>query len=336
IKSQLAAASQPVFDYLLSRTATIDLLGILRETVLTSDFILTLLDGLDVVSIVSSLIDEGVRDALPEALEFLAAGLDEALALFEEDIRSTLASNIDQILDYITGASPTIRVEVSLAQLLDFIPTGLREYIPGSFTIDETMIGSDLPDQISDGLAEAESALSEARSTIAEEIANLETGMDEPRTYIGWFLSGYMALIALLAVVILAIIGLHREVKGATRQLGTTALVCGIVGAVGIFVGENYFAAEMNSLDIPLAMADLPRTLFDDLLAPFGTISYGLIGGGLVLIAVSLIYPRLRARDTAEGAPPSGVAPSPPSVPAPAEEPEPSTERGDEEPPPSP
>ncbi|MEE8354082.1 MAG: hypothetical protein V3S10_06450, partial [Dehalococcoidales bacterium] len=47
IKSQLAAASQPVFDYLLSRTATIDLLGILRETVLTSDFILTLLDGLD-------------------------------------------------------------------------------------------------------------------------------------------------------------------------------------------------------------------------------------------------------------------------------------------------
>ncbi len=322
IKAQLTAASQPVFDYLLSQTSTIDLMSILRETVLTTDFVLPLLDELDVVSIVSSLIEEDVRDALPDALEFLAAGLDEALGLFEEDIRNILASNIDQILDYITGTSSTIRVELSLAQLLDFIP-GLGAYIPESFTIDETMIGSDLPDQIRDGVTEAETTLGELRADIATAIADFETGTEDPRTWIGWFLDGYIGLIALLAVVLLAIVGIHREVKGATRQLGITALVGGIVGVVTVFIGDNFFTAQMNVLDIPLAMDDLPEILFNDVLSPFRTLSYGLVGGGLVLIAVSLIYPRLRARDTAEVAAAGSEPPVEPESPA---QPEPLTE----------
>ena len=366
LKAQVAAASQPVFDYLLSRTATIDLLSILRETVLTTDFVLPLLDGLDIASISSSFLSDQLVSGLPADLGFLTDSLDEAVAALAPAIKSAVAAASEQLVDYITGASPTLRVEVSLGSVLDdldatmregflsVVPTewgGLpqsqqdsvlddliaqaRELIPVSFTIDETMIGSDLPDQIRDGVTEAETTLSELRADIATAIDDLETEMEDPRTWIGWFLSGYIGLIALLLVLILAIVGLHREVKGATRQLGITALICGIVGAVGVFIGNNYVAAQMNILDIPLAMADLPEIIINDVLAPFRGISYGLVGGGLVLIAVSLVYPRLRARDGAEVAaaepgPPAESGPlaesGPPAEPKPPAEPEPPAE----------
>ncbi len=336
IKSQLAAASQPVFDYLLSRTDTIDLSSILRETVLTTDFILPLLDGLDIASISSSFLSEELLGGIPADMAFLDDSLEVAVAALTPAIKSAIAEAGDQLLDYIMGVSPTLRVEVSLAPVLedleatmrrtflaavpdqwgqlvqsvqdsflDDLVSDARELIPVSFTIDETMIGGDLPGQVREGLAEAETALRDMRFDISNQIAEIEAGMDVPRTYIGWFLSGYLGLIALLAVVILAIIGLHREVKGATRQLGTTALICGIVGAVGVFIGDNYVAARMNVLDIPLAMADLPKMLLDDIVSPFRVISYGLVGGGLALIAVSLIYPRFRARDVTDEAPPA-------------------------------
>ena len=347
IKAQLATASQPVFDYLLSETATIDLMSILRETVLTTDFILPLLDGLDIASISSSFLSDELMAGIPDELSFLGDALDEAVAALEPVIKSAIAGAADQLIDYMTGASSTVRVEVSLASVLDDLEDTMRQafldsvpdqweqlsqseqdsflddlisdaadLIPGSFTIDETMIGSDLPDQIRDGIAEAEKSLGEVRSEIARTLDDVESEMSEPREYIGWFLNGYFGLIALLAVLILAIIGLHHAVKGASRQLGITALICGIIGTAAVIIGDNFFTSGISGLDIPMAMSDLPEILFNDVLAPFRVISYGLVGGGLVLIATSLIYPRLRARADDD-------APTP--LPPP-EEPEPPTE----------
>ncbi len=348
LKAQLVTASQPIFDYLLSRTASIDLLGILRETVLTTDFILPLLDGLDIASISSSFLSDQLVGGLPAELEFLNDSLDDAVAALTPAIKSAVAAAGDQMIEYMTGASQTVRVEVSLVSVLDDLEATMREaflaavpeqwrqmpqsqqdqllddfvaqardLIPTSFTIDEMMIGSDLPNQIRDGLTEAETSLGEVRAEIATTIADFETQMEDPKTYIGWFLAGYMGLIALLIVVILAIVGLHREVKGATRQLGMTALICGIAGVVAVIIGGNFVTAEMNVLEIPRAMADLPEILLNDLLAPFRAISYGLVSGGVVLIAVSLVYPRYRARRASDGAPPAEEAPPPP----PAEQP---------------
>ncbi len=317
-----------------AQCSAIDLLSILRETVLTTDFILPLLNELDIASISSSFLSDQLKTGLTADLEFLSDSLDEAVAALAPAIKNAVAEAGNQLIDHITGISPTLRAEVSLApvlddledtmrqafldavptqwdelpqaqqdQLLDDFVTQVRNLIPTSFTIDETMIGSDLPDQIGDGLDKAETTLSKLRDDIAEDLAGIEDGLEEPRTYIGWFLGGYLGLIGLLAVLILAIVGLHRKVKESTRQLGTTALICGIVGVIAIFAGDSFFTGLSNVLDIPQALADIPGILITDILAPFRTISYGLVGGGVVLIAVSLIYPRLRARDVANGAP---------------------------------
>jgi len=370
IKSQLAAASQPVFDYLLSQTDTIDLLGTLRETVLTTDFVVTLLDGLDIASISSSFLSDELVAGLSAEMQFVSGALDEAVAALEPTIKSAVAEAGDQLLDYLTGASTTVRVEVSMAPVLNnlddiLVPAFLesappewdllsqseqdsfldntiskvRDLIPASFTIDETIIGRDLPDRVRDGVNEVESALSEVRSEIAMALDDVEVQIDEPipgfpieaspRDIIGWFLDGYLILIALIAVLALAIIAIHHEVKGASRQLGIIALICGIIGAGVAFAASKFgitFAMEQIG-EIPAAFADLPEMLLNDLLGPLRTVGYGLVGGGLVLIAVSLIYPRLRSRDAADAALPYEEPEPPVEEPElPAEEPEQPTE----------
>ena len=329
LKTRIAAAVDPIFKYLLEETDSVDLATILRDTVLSTAFITTLLGELDISYLSSDFLLDNITGYIPEDVDIPTDRLEEAVAALGPSITEAMSTNVDAVLDYLLGQTQTLSVVVSLEPvmndmedilrdtLLDFLPAEVEllpqdereqrldeflaemmEAIPSTFELDEAMFGSEIPEQIAAALADVEDALTDVRDEVADGVTTVEEALEEPRQFIGYFLSGYMGLLILIGVCILAIIGLHRQVKGACLQLGITALVCGAIEFAAIILGKNFAVASVAELDIPQAFQGLPELLINDFAAPLQTLSLGLLGVGLVLIVVSIIYPRFRGKSS--------------------------------------
>jgi len=145
--------------------------------------------------------------------------------------------------------------------------------MPATLKIDETVVGTELPAEIAAAIAEA------------------EKGLEQGREVISYFQLGYNLLIGFMLLLILGIILIHRQVKGATRGLGITFLTFGALELIGIFVAK-YFAelqlAQLPPIPSPL-QTWLPQFL-NNCLAPLQVLSIGLIVGGVALLIVSFVY----------------------------------------------
>jgi len=439
IKQKIAAASDPVFDYLLGETESIDLASTLRNTVLTSDITLSLIDKIAVFFLASESLGGELTEQIPEELDFLADQIDDLMPELTARIEQQISANVDQLLDYLLGQRQTINIVISLQGIAETLEDSLREHlmemspdvlkprfeeilteqitqlipaeaahlsevaitdewvdqqtnialnpvlsymlgessslnvtisldpvlaileeplrqefiespppelaglsqsvleqyfddyyqeliqdIPSTIVIDENMLGADLPaqidelfsdlaqmmpasfnigemlaevipaGQITDALTEAEGKLAEVRQDIDEALAEAEEGLEQARKYIGYFQLGYKILIGFIVLLILGIIFTNRQVKGATRKLGTIFLTCGVPWFAGIFVGKYFAGKQIAQLDIPSYFQELLPRLVNDFSAPLQWFSLGLLIGGVVLIVVSFVYPRWR------------------------------------------
>jgi len=325
IKENISAAADPIFDYLLGESQSIDLALTLRNTFLSSDFVVSLVNELDISSLASEFLGEQLLEDIPEGLEFLVEHVDDAIAELEPTIREALIANADPILDYLLGERQSISVVISLEPIIENLEDTLREaflesppaeltglplagieqyfdkyfgelteMIPSAFELDETLFGTEIPAQIAEALAEAEEGLGEARQDIADALAEAEEGLEQARQYVGYFQLGYKILIGLIVLLIAGIVLLNREVRGATRKLGTIFLTCGIPWFAGILVGKYFAGKQIAQLDIPPYFQELLPRLVNDFSAPLQWFSLGLLIGGIVLIAVSFVYPRWR------------------------------------------
>ncbi|MBL7165229.1 MAG: hypothetical protein ISS55_01935 [Dehalococcoidales bacterium] len=329
LKARVAAASDPIFAYLLSETEDVDIAVVLRDTVLDSDFILSLVDELDISQLVSEYINQQIEDLVPEGVVIPTDTLADAIATLEPTIEEALRDAVDPMLDYLLGLSDSFSVTISLSPVIDDIRDVLRQAvldtvptewvslpqqereqrinefldeatgaIPANIELDEVIFGTGVQEQIASSLDDVNQSLAEARVDISEAISKAEDNLVEARTYVGYFLTGYYILLAVIVVLILAIIALHHRVKGASRHLGITALVCGTIELVGLLVLKYFALANMVEVDIPQAFQDLPEQMLNDFTAPLMTLSIGLIVVGLILIVVSIFYPRFRGKSS--------------------------------------
>ncbi|HEY40580.1 MAG TPA: hypothetical protein G4O18_01830 [Dehalococcoidia bacterium] len=325
LKEQVAAASGPVFDYILAETDSIDLEQTLRDTLLNTDFTTSLVDNLDISPIASEFLEDEINEIVPVDLYFITDELDDAVAIIEPTLRQALSDNTDEILDYLLGDTSSISVEVPLEPVrddledvleqivLDNIPTeweGLSQAeidqriddfltdamdaIPDTFELDEELLGSELPEQITDGLTEAEETLTDVREDFDEKLSEAEDVLEKIRGYVGWFITGYWILITVIILIILAIIAIYHQVKGASLHLGIMFLVLGIIECIAVFVGRGIGSRIIAEQDIAAAVQHLPDQLIAAVTGPLAALSVGLIVLGVILIAASILYPRLR------------------------------------------
>ena len=325
IKERVSAAAEPIFDYLLGESQSIDLALTLRNTFLSSDFVISLVNELDISSLASEFLGEQLLEDIPEEMEFLVEHLDDAIAKLEPTIKEELIAAADPILDYLLGESQSISVVISLEPIIENLEDTLREaflksppaelaglplaeigqhfdeyfgelteMIPSPFELDETLFGTEMPAQIAEALAEAEEGLGEARQSITDALAEAEEGLEQARQYVGYFQLGYKILIGLIVLLIAGIVLLNRQVKGATRKVGTIFLTCGVPWFAGILIGKYFAGKQIAQLDIPPYFRELLPRLVNDFSAPLQWFSLGLLIGGVVLIVVSFVYPRWR------------------------------------------
>ena len=326
LKEQVAAASDSIFDYLLAETDDLDLVQTLRSTLLSTDFTTTLIDKLDISSLALEFLEEHITDIIPGDMDFIIDELDDTIATLEPSIKQAISDNIDGILDYLLGETSSLSIVISLELVRDDLEATLRQAFldnippwwedwlqaeidnrleefladamdmtPENFEFDEELLGSEISEQVTDGLGEAEDALAEARDGIHDGLLEAEDRLDEARDYLGWFITGYWGLIAVIVVLILAIIGIYRQVRGASLHLGIMLVVFGIIEYAGILVGRNVIGRLTWDSDIPVEpLQDQAQQVLTGVTGPLAALNIGLIVIGIILIAVAIIYPRLR------------------------------------------
>jgi len=325
IKEKVSTAADPIFDYLVGESQSIDLSLTLRNT-LSSDFVVSLANELDIASLASGFLGEQLLENIPEEMEFLTEHLDNIIAELEPVIKEELTAAADPILDYLLGESQSISVVISLEPVAETLEDALRdaflesppaalaglspveieqyfdeylgelltEIVPSSFELDETLIGAEMPAQIAGALAEAEEGLEQVRQDITDALAEAEEGLELARQYVGYFQLGYKILIGFILLLITGIVLLNRQVRDATRKLGAIFLTYGVLWFTGTLVAKYFAGKQIAQLDIPPYFQELLPWLVNDFSAPLQWFSLGLLIGGVALIVVSFVYPRWR------------------------------------------
>ena len=324
IKERVGDIAEPIFDYLLGKTQSIDLTLILRNYILNSDFVVSLIDELDLSSLAGEFLSRQLIGEIPEEMEFLSEHLYDAIAELEPTIKEELIAAADPMLDYLLGESHSLSVIISLEPamesledtlretLLELLPPeyfdlsqseinrlfdeyfseGLAELIPSTFELDESLLGTEVPANIANALAEAEGQLADVRQEISEALLEAEEPLEEARRYISYFQLGYTLLIVFMALIVLGIILIIRQVKPVALRLGIPLLTYGAIEYAGIFVARYFIRGNVPLPDIPSHLETWLFQFMDNLLHPLVIFSLGLLICGAVLIVVSFVYKR--------------------------------------------
>ncbi len=303
IKEQVSAATYIIYDYLLGKSQSLSLALTLRNTILSADFVASIVDELDIASLAEEFLSEQLAEVIPQEIGYLGEYVDDAIAKLEPTIKEELIAATDPILDYLLGESQSFNIVISIepvmaslkdtlrevflesppAELADLTPSTLEQYfdehfgefaevVQSTFELDETLLGIEMPGDIAEKLAEAEERLEQAKQGI------------------GYFQFGYKLLIGFTLLLILGIILINRQVKGATRKLGIIFLSYGALEYIGTFIAKHFAGQEIIQLTTSSQLQSWLQQLLNDFITPIQMFSLGLLIGGIVLIVVSFVY----------------------------------------------
>jgi len=327
IKKQAGAAIDPVFSYLFGETQSVDLATVLRSTFLSKEFIVAVVDELDMATLAKSLISAQLTEQIPEEMSFFAdylekGALDNTLAKIEPLVKEQIEAAADPLADYLVGKRQDFSITISLSQVMTTLKEDLKEAIltspppefaslppavieeqfdtffdefaqavPASVEINEAMLGTGVQAQILAALTQAENELASAKQQIAAGITQAESALMLARTYVSYFQMGYWLLIVFMVLLIAGIVLIHRQVKPATRSLGTTFLTFGVIELASFFVAKYFAGAQLAQLpEVPAALETWLPQFFNNFMAPMMTFGIIIAVLGLALIIVSIVY----------------------------------------------
>jgi hypothetical protein len=273
------------------------LVFMLNSTVLNPNFILREMEKLDVYSLVEEVIREEVVPQLevPAGYEpYLVEIIDDTMADLRPWVREQVSDVVYTGYDYFMGRSWHLYLSISLEPVRDSLKESIRE----------NMLNSPPPEFAGLPPAVMESALNEANRQIDGQIPDSfefdqddlgpedAAHLEQVRQYIGYIQLGYKLLIVLILLLILGIVLIHREVRGATRSLGVTFLSCGVVIYLSNFLARYFVSPRLLELSLPADFQTKLPQLMADFHAPLDWYAIVLAAIGVVLLVVSFVYKR--------------------------------------------
>jgi hypothetical protein len=309
VKAQVGTIIDDIYDYLLGESENLDLAITLKNTLLSSDFILSLVDELDVSSLADEFLSEQLAEEIPPGMDYLEQYLDESLPGIIEELEPWLKEQISvaagPIADYLLGESRSLSIAIpsgpvmeslkdvlwdafsqsppfeyaglSLVQLERQFNEVYQEFIdqfPPTFEFDESFIGTEVPE------------------TIAEAITDAEDVLGQTKQHVSTYQLGYKLLIGFMVLLVLCIILINRNVKITIRSLGITSLIYGAIEFGGLFAAKHFGLAQLPEFDLPSAFQEWLPQFASNLLSPLQMFTIGMMAVGVVLIIVSVVYKR--------------------------------------------
>jgi len=280
-----------------------------NSTLLNPEFVISEIDKLDMSAVsrevVGEYVAEGIIDQLPPELQATTAGfVREAVYDVVSDLEPFIKQEINKIVyagySFMLGESDSLRAVIALEPLKEYLGGSLREVFWQGFqqSVPPEFAGLPQPqlkqyfEQYYDEYYQEFSRQIPSSLVIDESYIPPEVmeQISQVRQYIGYFQTGYHALIGFMVLLILLIILINRNVRGSTRDLGITLLIYGALEFAGVFLARNFLPTSLPISGIPSSIQAWVLALTGDLLAPLQTFSIGVMVAGAVLLIVSFVY----------------------------------------------
>ncbi len=264
----------------------------LDKTLLNPDFVTSEINRLDM----SSLAGEFVSEQIPQEEAYITEVLGKTIAELEPWIKEEISTAIYSSYDYLMGKTQSLSLTISTTPMRDSLKKNLREALLASPPPELKGLPPAIIEQYSDEafqqfVGDIEPTIEFTESSLPPDVLAI---LEQIRQGLGYFQLGYQVLIGLMLLFILAIVLISRQVKDVTRRLGVPCLTYGVIGYAGILVGKYFAERQLPLLEIPPSLQAWMTQFTNNLLAPMEMFSLSLLIGGVVLLIVSFVYPRLR------------------------------------------
>lgn len=264
----------------------------LNNTILNPDFVVSELDKLDITSLVRDLVSEQIATQIPPGLEFMAEVIDDTIADLDPWIKEQTRNAIYSGYDYFLGKSQSLNLVISLEPVKEKLRDNawaalLKSPPPELAMLPQTMWEQYFNQFYEEFAGQIPSTFEFNQEPLSPEVS---AQLEQVREAISYTQQGYNVLIGFIALLVLGIILLNRQVRGTTRKLGTIFLTYGASQYAGIFVAKHFAGPQLAQLPIPSQLQAWLPQLVNDFLAPLEMFSLGLLIGGVVLLIVSFVY----------------------------------------------
>jgi uncharacterized protein YjeT (DUF2065 family) len=237
-----------------------------------------------------------VRGQIPEEMGFMAGYLDDAVTDLEPWINEQVRTAVYASYDYLSGRSQSLSLVIDTEPMKQSLRDSLWQALVASPPPELAVVPPALVEQYFNEFYQEFSEQIPPTIEISESMIGPETmrTLEQIRRYIGYLQIAYRAAIGATIAIIVGLVFLYRQVKGATRSIGIPCLTCGIVTYVGTVVIKNLVGAQLAQVSLPAQLrAWLPQFL-DNSLAPLQMFGIGLMVAGTALLIVSVVYKRRR------------------------------------------
>jgi hypothetical protein len=265
----------------------------MNRTVLNPDFVISHLDRLDV----SSLAEEMLIEQIPEEVRFVAGYLDDVISDLEPWIREQVNTAVYAGYDYLLGKSQSLSLAIDMEpmkqSLRDSLWQALVESPPPELSIVPPALVEQYFNEYYQQFSEQIPPTIEIDESVINEVSPEVMGyLEQARRYIGYLQIAYRVAIGATIAIIVGLIFLNREVRGATRSIGIPCLTCGISTYVSTVIIKYFVGIQIAPFGLPAQLqAWLPQFL-NDALAPLQMFGIGLMVAGTTLLIVSFVYKR--------------------------------------------
>lgn len=262
----------------------------MNRTVLNPDFVISHLDRLDV----PSLVEEMLIEQIPEEVRFVAGYLDDVISDLEPWIREQVNTAVYAGYDYLLGESRSLSLVIDMEPMKQSLRDSLWQALVESPPPELSIVPPALVEQYFNEYYQQFSeqippTIEIDESTIGPEVMGY---LEQARRYIGYLQIAYRVAIGATIAIIVGLIFLNREVKGATRSIGIPCLTCGISTYVSTVIIKYFVGRQIAPFGLPAQLqAWLPQFL-NDALAPLQMFGIGLMVVGTALLIVSFVYKR--------------------------------------------
>lgn len=263
----------------------------LKSTLLNPNFVTAEVDKIDISALAKELTEKQIGEQLPEEALFLKEVIYDVIDDQEPWLKEQVNTAIHSGYDYFLGKSERLNIVIALeplkTSLRDSLWQTFNEHLPPELSgLPKDQLKPYFDQYYQEFAKQIPDKFTVDESSLPPE-AMAQVGL--ARQYIGYFQTGYYALIGFMSLLVLGIILINRNVRSTTRSLGIDLLIYGALEYAGVYFARNY-APMMLPYDIPSSLQTLVAGLPGDLLAPLQTFSLGILIGGVVLLIVSFVY----------------------------------------------
>jgi lipopolysaccharide export LptBFGC system permease protein LptF len=261
-----------------------------NSTVVNPQFAAAEVQKLDIASFGHDIIN----DLIPAEDKPYAPAIDATMVEMKPWIDRQITTAVNGAYAYLNGESDSIKIVIQpdpfKQSLVNNFTAAFQKSPPAEYlklsATQKTQYLSQSQKKLADSLP-----LSSSLTITSEDIGtDGMNALDRAKEVFGYIHTSFIWLMALAVVLILLVILIFREIKGASRTIGIVFLAGGAL-SYGIYWGLNHFVPGMISTgDFPDQIQAWVPQFVSDILSPWGIFSLAVLIIGAVLVGISFLY----------------------------------------------